>query len=214
MFFAKGSHENSKVCVLQRLHIMIFNIHKERILSMGPLWKSLSLLVLVTSTPSWADNTKNWGAASDVMAAGLPLLAGVATLAKQDSEGTRQLLLSTGSALAASELLKSTVHATRPDGSDQKSFPSGHTALAFSAATFIDRRYGEQYGAWVPVLYGVAALTGVARVEAQKHHWRDVLAGGAIGWGVARFWSEPLQGGRISVVPGADGLALGWARTF
>jgi membrane-associated phospholipid phosphatase len=181
---------------------------------MGPLWKSLSLLALAASVPALADNTKSWGTASDVLAASLPVMAAVATLTKQDSEGTRQLVLSAGSALVASELLKSTVRATRPDGSDQKSFPSGHTALAFSAASFIDRRYGEQYGAWVPALYGAAALTGVARVEAQKHHWRDVLAGGAIGWGAARFWSEPVQGGRISIVPGAHGLAVGWARTF
>lgn len=186
---------------------------------MKPLLKSLGMLAFMTShlacSPAWADKTKSWGAASDAMAVGLPVLAGVATLVNNDTEGTRQLVLSAGSALAASELLKSTVHSTRPDGSDNKSFPSGHTALAFSAATFMDRRYGEQYGAWVPAaLYGVAAMTGVARVEAKKHHWSDVVAGGAIGWGAARFWSEPVQGGRISVIPGSRGLAVGWARSF
>lgn len=186
---------------------------------MRPLWKSLALMSLWASSTVWADQAQSWGTASDAMAAGLPLLAGVATLAKNDTEGTRQLVLSAGSALAAAEVLKSTVHATRPDGSDNKSFPSAHTAIAFSAATFMDRRYGEQlgrdYGSWaVPALYGVAALTGVARVEANKHHWGDVLAGGAIGYGAARFWSEPVQGGRVSVLPAAHGLAVGWARVF
>jgi len=176
--------------------------------------KSLALLGLLACSTAWADKAKSWGTASDAMAAGLPLLAGAATLVNNDTEGTRQLLLSAGSAVAAAEVLKSTVHSTRPDGSDQQSFPSAHTALAFSAATFIDRRYGAQYGAWTPALYGVAALTGVARVEADKHHWVDVLAGGAIGWGAARFWSEPVQGGRLSVLPARGGVAVGWARGF
>lgn len=181
---------------------------------MRAIWKYLGLGCWLLSQAALADQPKRWGMASDVMAAGLPLLAGAATLAHSDTEGTRQLLLSAGSAVAAAEVLKSTVHSTRPDGSDNKSFPSAHTALAFSAATFMDRRYGAQYGAWTPALYGVAALTGVARVEADKHHWVDVLAGGAIGWGAARFWSEPVQGGRLSVLPTRGGLALGWAWGF
>lgn len=181
--------------------------------------KTLALVCLLASSTAWADKAKTWGTASDAMAAGLPVLAGVATLASNDTEGTRQLLLSAGSAVVAAEVLKSTVHSTRPDGSDNKSFPSAHTAVAFSAAGFMDRRYGEklerEYGAWaVPALYGVAALTGVARVEADKHHWGDVLAGAAIGYGAARFWSEPVQGGRLSVVPAPHGLAVGWARAF
>ena len=181
---------------------------------MRTVLKSLALLGLLACSTAWADKAKSWGTASDAMAAGLPLLAGVATLANNDTEGTRQLVLSAGSALAASELLKSTVHSTRPDGSDNHSFPSAHTAVAFSAATFIDRRYGQQYAAYTPALYGLAALTGVARVEAKKHHWGDVLAGAAIGYGAARFWSEPVQGGRLSVVPAPHGLAVGWARAF
>ena len=186
---------------------------------MRNVWKSLAVLGLLACSTAWADKAKSWGTASDAMAAGLPLLAGVATLANSDTEGTRQLVLSAGSAVAAAELLKNTVHATRPDGSDNKSFPSAHTAVAFSAAAFMDRRYGEQlardYGALaVPALYGVAALTGVARVEANKHHWGDVLAGAAMGYGAARFWSEPVQGGRVSVVPASHGVAVGWARAF
>ena len=186
---------------------------------MKKLWISLGLMGLLNTHAAWADQTQRWGTASDLMATGLPLLAGAATLANHDTEGVRQLVLSLGSAMVASEVLKSTVHSTRPDGSDNKSFPSGHTALAFSAATYMDRRYGEQwgqrYGQWtVPALYGVAALAGVARVEANKHHWGDVLAGAAIGWGSARFWSEPVQGGQLSVVPAPHGVAVGWARAF
>ena len=186
---------------------------------MHRIWISLGLLGAFAYCNTWADKADRWDSASTVMAAGLPALAGVATLAQQDLTGTRQLVLSTGSALVATELLKHSVHSSRPDGSDNKSFPSGHTAIAFSAAAFMDRRYGEQwtqrYGAWtVPALYSVAALTGVARVEANKHHWGDVLAGAAIGYGAARFWSEPVQGGQLSVAPAPRGLAVGWMRDF
>ena len=48
----------------------------------------------------------------------------------------------------------------------------------------------------------------------QTQRWVDVLAGGAIGYGAARFWSEPVQGGRLSVLPARGGLAVGWARAF
>ena len=107
------------------------------------------------------------------------------------------------------------MHSTRPDGSDNKSFPSAHTAVAFSAAAFIDRRYGEQYGAWAPAaLYGVAALTGVARVEAKKHHWGDVLAGGAMGYGASRFWTNPSKNGQLAVLPSSHGLAIAWAQQY
>lgn len=173
-----------------------------------------ALLLGSLASPVLADNTKRWDTASDLMAVGLPALAAGLTLQGSDTEGMRQLALSLGSTVAAVQVLKSTVHARRPDGSDNESFPSGHTAVAFSAATFIDRRYGQTHSAWVPALYGVAALTGVARVQADKHYWGDVLAGAAIGYGASRLWSEPVQGGRLSVLPAPGGLAVGWARGF
>jgi membrane-associated phospholipid phosphatase len=172
------------------------------------------LVLASVGTLAHADAVQSWKTVSDMTAVSLPVLALGLTYRQNDMEGVGQLALSLGSTVAAAELLKSTVHARRPDGSDNKSFPSGHTAVAFSAVSYIDRRYGEQYGAFVPALYGVAALTGVARVEAKKHNWGDVLAGGAIGYGASRFWTNPVQGGRLSVLPAPGGVAVGWARTF
>jgi len=79
---------------------------------MRTVLKSLALLGLLACSTAWADKAKSWGTASDAMAAGLPLLAGVATLANNDTEGTRQLVLSAGSALAAAEVLRTPC--TRP----------------------------------------------------------------------------------------------------
>lgn len=40
--------------------------------------------------------------------------------------------------------LKYTCRMPRPDGSNNKSFPSGHTATAFMAATMLHKEYGPR----------------------------------------------------------------------
>ena len=181
---------------------------------MKPIRHSVGLILFAAyASCVQADSTHAWNNASNVTALAVPMLAGMASLANNDWAGTQELLLSSGSAILAAEALKQGVHSTRPDGSDNKSFPSAHTTLAFSAAAFLDRRYGEQYAAtWTPALYGLAAFTGVARVEAKKHHWVDVMAGGAIGYGSSRYWTQPMHSGQVSVVPLPGGLMVGWAR--
>lgn len=74
--------------------------------------------------------------------------------------------------------LKNLVSEERPDHSDKNSFPSGHTASAFSGAAFIHKRYGIKR-AILPYL--AAGFTGFSRVQAKRHHVHDVLAGAAIG---------------------------------
>ncbi len=52
--------------------------------------------------------------------------------------------------------LKTTTHVMRPDGSNNHSFPSGHTATAFMTATMLSREYGH-LSPWVSVgAYSVA----------------------------------------------------------
>ena len=159
-----------------------------------------------------AGSGTNWGSVSDVLAVGLPAIAAGTTWAKQDGEGVKELALTLGTAFGATEVLKSTVHEWRPDHSDQKSFPSGHAAVAFAAATYMDTRYGEEFGAWRPALYGAAALTAVARVQADKHHWKDVIAGGALGWASAKLWTRPVAGGQMALLPTPGGVAVAWSK--
>lgn len=78
--------------------------------------------------------------------------------------------------------LKYTVRETRPDGSAQNSFPSGHTAQAFVAATFLDQEYGERYPWLSCVGYALASSVGVMRVLNNKHYVSDVLTGAGIGY--------------------------------
>jgi membrane-associated phospholipid phosphatase len=66
------------------------------------------------------------------------------------------------------------------------SMPSGHTIVAFSVATIVARRYGNQK--WVPyVSYGMAALVGLSRITLSAHFISDVFVGGALGYSVSRF---------------------------
>jgi membrane-associated phospholipid phosphatase len=67
---------------------------------------------------------------------------------------------------------------TRPDGSDDYSFPSGHTANSFLAAAVLAKEYG---GATAVVSYGAASLVGASRIAGGRHHFSDVLVGAVIG---------------------------------
>ena len=85
-----------------------------------------------------AGGVQTWGNMSDALAVGLPLLAAGTAFGKGDSQGVKELTYSLGATLAATTALKSLIHEQRPDGSGNDSFPSGHTAIAFAAARFID----------------------------------------------------------------------------
>lgn len=156
----------------------------------------------------------NWKNSSDLLAVGLPALAAGAAWGQNDAEGLKQLTLTMATTVGGVEALKRAAPSMRPDGSDDKSFPSGHTAVAFAAVRWIDKRYGAPMAPYSPWLYAAAGLTGLARVEANKHRWRDVAAGAALGWGAAQLWAQPVQGGQLSVLPVSNGLAMVWQRPW
>ena len=74
--------------------------------------------------------------------------------------------------------LKYAVGRERPDGSNNQSFPSGHTITAFCFAPVVTRYWGWEAG--VPA-YFLATVTGLARVEGDHHYLSDVLAGATLG---------------------------------
>ena len=83
--------------------------------------------------------------------------------------------------MASVTLLKNVSHTLRPDSSNYVSFPSGHTAQAFAAATLLSEEYGRRYQ-WVPYLsYGLASSVGLLRMANNKHYLSDVLVGAGIG---------------------------------
>lgn len=77
--------------------------------------------------------------------------------------------------------IKYTSRVERPDGSKKNSFPSGHTAMAFTNAGFLDKEYGLVNSAYSIAGYGSATLTGLGRNLNNRHWVPDVLAGAGIG---------------------------------
>ena len=89
--------------------------------------------------------------------------------------------------------IKITVGRERPDQSNTKSFPSGHTETAFVAAEFLYQEYKDQ-SVWISIGgYGVATFVGVARIYNNKHWVSDVVAGAGIGIlsTKAVYWAYP-----------------------
>lgn len=77
--------------------------------------------------------------------------------------------------------LKRMVKEERPDGSNNQSFPSGHTATAFSTAHFMFKEYKDEHF-WLSLSgYSFAAFTGIYRTLNDKHWVGDVAAGAGIG---------------------------------
>lgn len=156
---------------------------------------------VVLHTPAYAgDAFKTYG---DIASYAIPAFAAGVSLYKGDEEGLKQyglgLLLSMGTTFA----LKKGVNRTRPDGSNNQSFPSGHTARAFAGASYLQFRYGSEYG--IPMMLASGAV-GWSRVDADKHYWTDVVAAGlittAIHWAVTSKYKElPLN---VSVMLGED----------
>lgn len=140
-----------------------------------------------------AERVGDWQASLPVIAGGA---LGIGALTEGE-RGLKQGLAVLAGVLAGSavnETVNQAVGRSRPywgegmltfrpfDG--HASFPSGHTAFAFSAAGGID----AVTEGWVPAAaaYGIAGLTGLSRAYHDKHWLTDVAAGAAIGVLVSR----------------------------
>ena len=99
-------------------------------------------------------------------------------------------------------------------GDWNESFPSGHSALAFSGATFLSYVFSKYYSdspwkyAVTAASYSVAAATAFFRVAGGKHFLSDVLTGAAIGTAIGYVvpWLHTLKAGN-NVNSGAAGAS-------
>ena len=98
---------------------------------------------------------------------------------------------------------------------DHNSFPSGHTSTAFAIATVFANEY-EEVPYIKPISYGLATLTGLSRMNDEKHWASDVFLGAALGY----FTSKTLlhlhsnkKGQHFTIYPRVDrnggGIVLG-----
>lgn len=102
------------------------------------------------------------------------ILAGEPSLENTGEDLCRGLLYTYGLTLG----LKRVTGRTRPDGSDRRSFPSGHAAGAACAAAVLWTDHGATAG--IPAA-SIALYTCLSRVNLGRHYPSDVIIGAAIG---------------------------------
>ena len=137
----------------------------------------------------------------DILQILLPTMALSATFVwKDEQKSFLQFGKSLGVTVAMSQILKFVVNKKRPNGRNY-AFPSGHTATSFSAAGFIERRYGWKVG--IPA-YLLASYVGWTRMNANKHDIIDVIGGAIIGVGSAYIFTKPWQKNKLKLSIGGS----------
>lgn len=168
----------------------------------------LSLLQPLTAAGGTSETS------GDVVMAAIPLTALAVAFFKGDTEGEKQWLRN----VLANQALTSIARVgfnrakigTRPNGHEY-GFPSGHVAFAGSGAAFLNERYGWRYGvpAWLATAY-----VANNRVNNDHHRWRDVIASGAIAYGVGKLFVTPENATHLAPVIGPQFVGMRWERSF
>lgn len=127
---------------------------------------------------------------TDVLLVAMPLATLGIAIGKKDWKGIGIGVAEAAGTMAVTYGLKYAIHKRRPDGSDNHSFPSAHSSLVFTDASFVMRRYGWKFG--VPA-YALAGYVAWGRVYGKKHDTWDVLAGAAIGSAIGLLCTKPFM---------------------
>ena len=149
-------------------------------------------------------------------------LAGVES---RDDRINTLLIIAKGEAimLASTYAIKYLSRETRPNGADNLSFPSGHTAQAFLAASIVHTEFRDK-SQWYGVgAYTIATSVAALRMINDKHWQSDVVAGAGFGILSAHLaylshrnrWGRKSIGRDIGMVPayfgnGASGMSISW----
>ncbi len=109
--------------------------------------------------------------------------------------------------------VKITIRRQRPDGSNDMSFPSGHSASAFATAAVLHRHYGWKAG--VPA-YAFGSYVALARMAWNRHHATDVVMGAGFGLASARTATMSMKGGKfaLGVQPQAGGASVNFTKIY
>jgi len=126
-----------------------------------------------------------------------------------DTTGLKQFGFAAAMTAVTTHGVKAVVDKTRPDGSEDNSFPSGHTSASVMGAAYVWRRYGASWGAPASVL---AVYTGASRIVGQKHFADDVISGAALGLISNLLWTSPIDDRvRMSLLPTDGGMSIQFA---
>ena len=91
-----------------------------------------------------------------------------------------------------SNVMKVSFREKRPDSSKRNSYPSGHSATAFTGAELLRIEYGN----WVGLAgYIIASTVGALRIYNDRHWINDIFGGAAIGILSAKigYWLLPWE---------------------
>ena len=174
-------------------------------------------LLFTAASPATAQTPRYHGDGIDDYLRFVPLASTFALKASgvESASSWRRLAVNTavgvGLTCGVTLALKHTVHDLRPDRTDNRAFPSGHTSIAFAGARILDREF-RHISPWISVAgYAVATATAVDRVRRNRHRWDDVACGAAIGIisTEAAYWlGDKLTGERSRWHVGTDGQTL------
>jgi len=140
----------------------------------------------------------------------LPGTSAGVSFGRWDGQGALEFGESAAITLGVTYALKHTVSERRPNGGAE-SFPSAHTSISVSAAEFIRKRYGWEYG--IPA-YLLAGFVGYSRVEAREHYPHDVIAGAAIGFASSFILTKPYKGWQVQADVGQRCYGIRLTRRF
>lgn len=153
------------------------------------------------------DGMKGVKTSTDIIAVALPAAALIGTICERDWKGLLQGVETAAVTAALTYALKYGVRELRPDGSDYHSFPSGHTAVSFATATYLQRRYGWEVG--VPA-YMLSVYVAWGRCYSRRHWVWDTVVGAAVGAGSALIFTTPFARKHdLQIAPSSDGHGLG-----
>lgn len=168
---------------------------------------SLFLAFFIALSPLKAKNSIR--TAGDKLQIALPVYAAIRSAVVGDFAGVGYLAAGVLATQGAVETLKVMTQEKRPQGNARNSFPSGHTAAAFSAASYLHARYGL---AEASVPYLIASFVAYSRVQAKRHYIHDVVAGALLASGISFLITSKYENVRLAPVDG--GLVLNYERKF
>ncbi len=173
-----------------------------------------AILSLYSFSASAGGPTSSEDTAADIITGVVPLSGLAIAYIKHDDLGKKEWLRNISAELilnsAARLIFDQTSLGKRPSGRGY-GFPSGHVGFVFSGASFLQERYGWQYG--VPA-YALATYVAYERVDSHHHHARDVIAAAALSYGIGKLFVTPENATHLAPVIGPEFIGMRWERSF